>query len=62
MPIINFKDDNFTFKYVEFQLMEFNENRITGNDPLVSNLTPEGRAKNRRVEAMLTSTRIDATP
>lgn len=30
--------------------------------PLVSNLTPEGRAKNRRVEAMLTSTRIDATP
>lgn len=38
-PIINFKDDNFTFKYVEFQLMEFNENRITGNDPLMSNLT-----------------------
>lgn len=38
-PIINFKDDNITFKYVEFQLMEFNENRITGNDPLISNLT-----------------------
>ena len=38
-PIINFKDDNVTFKYVEFQQLEFNENRVTGSDPLVSNLT-----------------------
>lgn len=38
-PIINFKDDNFTFKYQEFQQLEFNENRVTGSDPLVSNLT-----------------------
>lgn len=38
-PIINFKDDNVTFKYIEFQLMEFNENRITGSDALSSNLT-----------------------
>jgi hypothetical protein len=38
-PIINYKDDNFTFKYQEFQQLEFNENRVTGSDPLVSNLT-----------------------
>ena len=38
-PIINFKDDNITFKYVEFQQLEFNENRVSGTDALVSNLT-----------------------
>lgn len=38
-PIINFKDDNIIFKYVEFQILEFNENRISGSDALVSNLT-----------------------
>ena len=38
-PLINFKDDNVIFKYVEFQQLEFNENRISGNDALVSNLT-----------------------
>ncbi|MBX2934074.1 MAG: DUF4835 family protein [Ferruginibacter sp.] len=38
-PIINFKDDNVTFKYVEFQQLDFNENRVTGSDALVSNLT-----------------------
>ena len=38
-PIINFKDDNITFKYIEFQQLEFNENRVTGTDALVSNLT-----------------------
>ena len=38
-PIINFKDDNITFKYVEFQQLEFNENRVSGSDGLVSNLT-----------------------
>lgn len=38
-PIINFKDDNIIFKYVEFQQLDFNENRVTGNDALVSNLT-----------------------
>jgi len=38
-PIINFKDDNIIFKYVEFQVMEFNENRISGSDALTSNLT-----------------------
>ncbi len=38
-PIVNFKDDNVSFKYIEFQQLEYNENRITGNDPLISNLT-----------------------
>ena len=38
-PIINFKDDDVTFKYVEFQQLEFNENRVGGSDPLVGNLT-----------------------
>ena len=38
-PIINFLDDNVVFRYVEFQPIEFNENRVQGNDPLVANLT-----------------------
>ncbi|MBK8610172.1 MAG: DUF4835 family protein [Chitinophagaceae bacterium] len=38
-PIINFKDDNVIFKYLEFQQLDFNENRVTGSDALVSNLT-----------------------
>lgn len=38
-PLINYKDDNLTFKYLEFQQLDFNENRVSGNDPLASNLT-----------------------
>lgn len=38
-PIINFKDDNIIFKYVEFQIMEFNDNRVSGSDALTANLT-----------------------
>ncbi len=38
-PIISFKDDNIIFKYQEFQQLDFNENRVAGNDPLSSNLT-----------------------
>lgn len=38
-PIINYQDDNILFKYVEFQQLEFNESRVTGSDPLISNLT-----------------------
>ncbi len=38
-PSINFQDDNIAFRYVEFQPVEFNENRVAGNDPLVSNLS-----------------------
>ena len=38
-PLINFIDDNIVFRYVEYQPVEFNENRIQGSDALVSNLT-----------------------
>lgn len=38
-PLVNYLDENVIFKYVEFQPVEFNENRIAGSDPLVSNLT-----------------------
>ncbi len=38
-PLVNFQDDNFAFKYQEFQPVEFNENRVQGTDPYVSNLT-----------------------
>lgn len=38
-PIMNYLDDNVVFRYVEFQPIEFNENRIQGNDPLAANIT-----------------------
>ena len=38
-PIVNFKDDDVMFKCVEFQQLDFNDNRVTGSDGLVSNLT-----------------------
>ena len=37
-PIVNFIDDDVTFRYQEFQPIEFNENRIQGNDPAAANL------------------------
>ncbi|MEO5649016.1 MAG: DUF4835 family protein [Ginsengibacter sp.] len=38
-PIINYQDNDVVFKYVEFQQLEFSDTRVTGTDPLVSNLT-----------------------
>lgn len=38
-PLVNYIDDNVVFRYVEFQPVEFNENRVQGNDPLTANLT-----------------------
>jgi len=38
-PIINYQDEDVTFKYIEFQQLEFNENRVAGVDALTSNLT-----------------------
>jgi hypothetical protein len=38
-PIINFQDNDIIFKYAEFQQLEFNDNRVSGTDPLASNLT-----------------------
>lgn len=36
--LMNFIDNDVSFKYVEFQPIEFNENRVQGNDPMVANL------------------------
>lgn len=38
-PLINFQDQDVVFRYVEFQPIEFNENRVQGNDPNAANLT-----------------------
>lgn len=38
-PLINFMDENVAFKYIEYQPIEFNENRVSGTDPASSNLT-----------------------
>jgi hypothetical protein len=37
-PLISFQDNDLVFRYVEFQPIEFNENRIQGADPMVANL------------------------
>jgi hypothetical protein len=38
-PLINHQDNDITFRYVEFQPLEFNENRVAGLEPLTANLT-----------------------
>ena len=38
-PLINFQDADVIFRYIEFQPIEFNENRVQGNDPLAANIT-----------------------
>ncbi|MBS1742457.1 MAG: DUF4835 family protein [Bacteroidetes bacterium] len=38
-PIVNYKDDDVAFKYIEFQQLDFNDKRVTGTDALASNLT-----------------------
>src|SRR6185437_3654279 len=38
-PVINYQDNDFTFKYIQFQQLDFNDARVTGPDPQVSNLT-----------------------
>jgi hypothetical protein len=40
-PLVNFRDENFSFRYVEFQQMDFNENRVQGSEPFTANLTAE---------------------
>ena len=37
--LVNFQDAEFVFKYVEYQPVEFNENRVQGSDALAGNLT-----------------------
>lgn len=36
--LINYQDADVTFKYVQFQQIEFNENRVQGTDALTANL------------------------
>lgn len=38
-PLVNFQDGDFSFKYIEYQPIEFNETRVAGNDPATANLT-----------------------
>lgn len=38
-PLMNFQDQDVTFKYVEYQQLDFNENRVSGTDALAANLT-----------------------
>ncbi len=38
-PLVNWQDNDVVFKYVEYQPVEFNENRIGGSDGVASNLT-----------------------
>ncbi len=40
-PIFNYIDRNFTFKYIEFQPIQYNELQISGGDPLVDNLVAQ---------------------
>ena len=37
--LVNFQDADVTFRYVEYQPIEFNENRVQGSDAFASNLT-----------------------
>jgi hypothetical protein len=40
-PLINFQDESFAFRYVEYQTLDFNENRVQGSEPYAANLTAE---------------------
>jgi hypothetical protein len=40
-PLINFRDESFTFRYVEYQQLDFNENRVQGSEAVAANLTAE---------------------
>src|SRR6202012_1669536 len=40
-PLINFQDESFSFRYVEYQNLDFNDNRVAGSEPYAANLTAE---------------------
>src|SRR5215469_13111169 len=40
-PLINFIDESFAFRYVEYQPLDFSDNRVQGTEPLAANLTAE---------------------
>jgi hypothetical protein len=37
--MVNYIDNDVAIKYIEFQNIDFNDNRVSGNDPLISNLS-----------------------
>lgn len=38
-PLINFMDESVSFRYIQFQSLDFNDNRVQGTDPVAANLT-----------------------
>jgi hypothetical protein len=40
-PLINFNDPSFSFRYIEYQPLEFNEGRVQGTEPYAANLTAQ---------------------
>lgn len=38
-PTVNFQDQNVSFRYSQFAPINFDDNRVAGNDPLAANLT-----------------------
>lgn len=37
-PLVNYLDKDFVFKYTQFNAIQFDENRISGSDPMAANL------------------------
>ncbi|GBL34816.1 hypothetical protein EMGBS15_04110 [Filimonas sp.] len=37
--MVNYIDNDVAIKYDQYQTLDFNDNRVSGNDPLASNLT-----------------------
>jgi hypothetical protein len=38
-PLVNFMDESFTFRYTQYQPLDFNETRVQGTEPYAANLT-----------------------
>ncbi|MDP4130374.1 MAG: DUF4835 family protein [Bacteroidota bacterium] len=38
-PLINFMDESVSFRYIQYQSLDFNDNRVQGTDPVAANLT-----------------------
>ncbi|MBS1599602.1 MAG: DUF4835 family protein [Bacteroidetes bacterium] len=38
-PLVNFMDESVSFRYVQYQSLDFNESRVQGSEPLAANLT-----------------------
>jgi hypothetical protein len=38
-PLVNFMDESVTFRYIQFQSLDFNESMVQGSEPFAANLT-----------------------